>query len=174
MARIAQIINLRSHSVLFLLMAFNSYALALILSLVAATAQAGSIYKCKQANGSIIYTSAACPDDTVDKEFKGEYRDRGQQSSSYSASEIHLIQNQIKRIDKRKAEERHQRDMRRQRDAVAKARRSEQARKQETPREFKEAKRILDDLPYGSPGDRAKRESMIEHARVLQNIGGLS
>ena len=130
---------------------------------MAATAQAGSIYKCKQADGSITYTSTACPSDTVNKEYKGESRGRHASQNSYEG--YNSITSQLQQIDRVKAEKRQQRD------AVAKARRSEQKRQQETPREFKEAKRILDDLPYGSLGDRAKRESMIEHANVLQNMG---
>ena len=43
-------------------------SLTLILPLMAATVQAGSIYKCKQANGSVTYTSRACPEDTVTRE----------------------------------------------------------------------------------------------------------
>ena len=99
----------------------------------------------------------------MNKEYKGESRGRHASQNSYEG--YNSITSQLQQIDRVKAEKRQQRD------AVAKARRSEQKRQQETPREFKEAKRILDDLPYGSLGDRAKRESMIEHANVLQNMG---
>jgi hypothetical protein len=43
-------------------------SLTLILPLMAATVQASSIYKCKQVNGSVTYTSSACPEDTVTRE----------------------------------------------------------------------------------------------------------
>lgn len=50
-------------------------SLTLILPLMAASVQAGSIYKCKQPDGSISFTDSACPKDTVTRENKDEYND---------------------------------------------------------------------------------------------------
>ena len=89
--------------------------LALILSLVAAIAQAGSIYKCKQADGSITFTSTACPSDTVNKEYKGESRGRHASQNSYEG--YNSITSQLQQIDRTKAAKRQQRNMKRQRAA---------------------------------------------------------
>ncbi len=43
-------------------------SLTLILPLIAAPVQAGNIYKCKQTDGSITYTSRGCPEDTITRE----------------------------------------------------------------------------------------------------------
>lgn len=40
----------------------------LSLPLLAAAVQAENMYKCKQANGSITYTSRGCPEDTLARE----------------------------------------------------------------------------------------------------------
>ena len=62
----------------------------------AISSQAGSIYKCKQADGSISFSNVACPDNTVTREYKGEYRKR--HASEDKEINYYSVNNQLQRM----------------------------------------------------------------------------
>jgi hypothetical protein len=92
-------------------------SLTLILPLMAATVQASSIYKCKQANGSVTYTSSACPEDTVTRENLNKLSFYSPSSSGNTSVETlpSLEAQQLELLIK----EREQREMVRQQESAA-------------------------------------------------------
>ena len=92
-------------------------SLTLILPLMAATVQAGSIYKCKQVNGSVTYTSRACPEDTVTRENINKFTFHSPPSTgSTSVGTLPSLEaQQLEKLTK----EREQRELVRQQESAA-------------------------------------------------------
>ena len=57
-----------------------------LLFVLISSAQAGVIYKCTQADGSVTYSSVSCPKDTVERERKGQTGGFSQNAGSYGSS----------------------------------------------------------------------------------------
>ena len=92
-------------------------SLTLILLVIAASVQAGSIYKCKQANGSVTYTSRACPEDTVTRENLNKFTFYSPPSSGNTSVGAlpSLEAQQLEKLTK----EREQRELVRQQESAA-------------------------------------------------------
>ncbi len=92
------------------------------------TAEAGSIYKCKQADGSVTFSNVSCPDDTVDSEYRGEHRER--QEWEDESENYYSATRQMQRVEQKNAAEKYQRGMQRRQAAASKANRAAQKRQQ--------------------------------------------
>lgn len=93
------------------------WSLTLILPLIAAPVQAGNIYKCKQADGSITYTSRGCPADTVIRENLNKFTFYSPPSSgNTSAGTLPSLEaQQLEQLTK----EREQRELARRQESAA-------------------------------------------------------
>jgi hypothetical protein len=91
--------------------------ISLSLPLMAAAVQAESMYKCKQANGSITYTSRGCPEDTVTRENINQFTYHPPSSGSVSAGALpDLEAHQLEQLTR----EREQREKLRRQESAAK------------------------------------------------------
>lgn len=100
------------------------FTLTLLVSAVPIV-QAGSIYRCTQADGSVTLSDVACPADTVTREYQGEAT--GSRGSKAPAHDPYSIMAQVRGIEKREnAERKAAARERKARDKEARASRSRQ------------------------------------------------
>jgi hypothetical protein len=74
------------------------------LTTMTAAAQAGSIYRCTQADGSITLSDTACPADSLTHEYRGEATTSGRPRSP--SKDPWSVMNQVRKIEQRETAER--------------------------------------------------------------------
>lgn len=142
-------------------------SLALVLPVFALPVFSQSVYKCTNPEGKVVYQTSSCSGTGMGAGGRVSLKDNGKVNGANDPLPSDLQAN-VQRLEQAQEERRQAAaDHQSAREALA----AQSAPSPDQERRNQEAQRILNNLPSGKPGDKAKRDSMLEHARILMNAG---
>ena len=137
---------------------------ALTLPVMASPAYSQKVYRCVDLEGKVHYQSSSCSGTGKGTGGRVSLTDNGKVQGANDPLPDDL-QGSVERLEQAEAARRQAAAER----AAQQAATASSAPSPDQQQRQQEAQKILDNLPYGKPGDKAKRESMLEHARILMN-----
>ncbi len=141
-------------------------SLALVLPVVALPVFSQSVYKCTNSEGKVVYQTSSCSGTGMGTGGRVSLKDSGKVNGANDPLPADLQAN-VQRLEQAEEERRQAAADRAAREVAV----TQSAPSPDQERRNQEAQRIMNNLPSGKPGDKAKRDSMLEHARILMNAG---